>query len=348
MNSERRARAGFALPATLAVVGVVTLIFLVAITALVSLTAEARSARDRVRFLERALTAEATLAYMAATEPIRPFGLAVGSSRLIEEFGAGSAPPAVTSGQEPAEVRLDGRPYVMDVRGPLSVTLQDQAGLLNLAALDDASWGRLLAEGGVDPRTAQQLTARYRDYIDPDDLRQPDGAEAADYGAAGGPANRHLLRPAEWLSVLGARAALSPRAWMEIRDDLAADPTSVAINVNTSTPRALRVLFGLTEAQAEAAVRARQDMTFYSLEDVAAATGAPLVTDLERVYAYPSGRIRFIIRDARSAWTYRGRLTVDPSGLEQPVWIDQTELTEAPRRARADTSDAARLPYAPR
>lgn len=348
MISDRRTRDGFALPATLAVLGVVTLIFLVAITALASLTAEARSARDRVRFLERALTAEANLSYMAATEPIRPFGLAIGSPRLIEDLGPGVTPPAVSSGLEEAEVRLDGRPYLMDIGGPLTVSLQDQAGLVNLAALDDLSWVRLLALGGIDARTAQRLVARYRDYVDPDDLRQVDGAESADYGAGGGPANRQLLRPAEWLSVLGARDAMSPQAWMALRDDLAVDPTSVAINVNTATPRTLRVLFDLSEAQAQAALRARADAPFYSLGDLAAATGAPVVDILERVYVYPSGRIRFIIRDARSAWIYRGRLTVDPAGLEQPIWIDQTELSEAPRRARADTSDAARLPYAPR
>ncbi|MGN7099928.1 hypothetical protein, partial [Brevundimonas diminuta] len=62
-------RRGFALPAVLAVTGVVTLIFLVAITALASLTAEAAAARARVRFLQRAMTAEAALAYMAATCP---------------------------------------------------------------------------------------------------------------------------------------------------------------------------------------------------------------------------------------------------------------------------------------
>lgn len=348
MISDRKRRAGFALPATLAVLGVVTLIFLVAITALASLTAEARSARDRVRFLERALTAEATLSYMAATEPIRPFGLAIGAPRLIEDLGPGLTPPPVSSGLEEAEVRLDGRPYLMDVGGPIAVSLQDQAGLINLAALDDLSWARLLTQGGVEGREAQRLVARYRDYVDPDDLRQIDGAEASDYGPDAGPANRQMLRPAEWLSVLGARQAMSPQAWMALRDDLAVDPTSVAINVNTATPRALRVLFDLSEAQAQAAVRARADAPFYSLSDLAAATGAPVVDILERVYVYPSGRLRFIIRDTRSAWTYRGRLTVDPSGLEQPIWIDQTELSEAPRRARADITDAVRLPYAAR
>ena len=94
MISDRRTRDGFALPATLAVLGVVTLIFLVAITALASLTAEARSARDRVRFLQQAMTAEATLAYLASTEPLRPQGFAVGAGRILDEFSRqpGAAP----------------------------------------------------------------------------------------------------------------------------------------------------------------------------------------------------------------------------------------------------------------
>lgn len=345
--TSREARSGFALPATLAVLGVTTLVFLVAITALASLTAEARSARDRVRFLQQAMTAEATLAYLASTEPLRPQGFAVGAGRILDEFSRQPGAAPATSGLEAAEVRLDGRTYLMDVDGPVTAALQDQAGLLNLAFLDDAAWMRLLGEVGVAPREAQRLTARYRDYVDADDLRRVDGAEARDYPRHG-PANRALLRPTELLSVLGARDAFRPGAWRAVRDDLATDISAPAVNVNTATPRTLRVLFDLTPAQAEAAVAARRDAPFLSLADLAAAAGAPILDPVERIFTFPSGRVQVTLRDARSAWVYRSRLTLTPSGLEQPVWIDQTELSEAPRRARADTSNAARLPYAPR
>ncbi len=345
MGASRSARRGFALPAVLAVTGVVTLIFLVAMTALASLTAEAASARARVRFLQRALSAEATLAYMAATEPMRPYGVGVNELRPVGDMEAPEPPAASALPVE--KIMLDGRRYVMDVDGPMLVRLRDQAGMINTAMLYGPAHERFLEALGVEPAARQTLIARYLDYVDGDDLRQPDGAERSEY-PDGGPANRRLIRSAEWLSILGARQAVDPARWRALRDDLAADPLAPTMNVNTASPQALAVWFGLDEAQSQAVIRAREQAPLAYLSEVTAATGTALYEDAEQSYAYPSGRIVFTLHDTRSAWTYRARLTLTPSHLEQPLWIDQTELTEAPRRAVADISDATRLPYAPR
>lgn len=342
-----RMRRGFALPAVLAVTGVVTLVFLVAITALVSLTAEAASARSRVRFLQRAFTAEATIAYLAATEPLSPQAFAVGSPRSFGDFRSEDPGSIQTSGSAVSIVNLDGRPYLIEINGALEIRLQDQAGLINLAALDDLQSQRLAARAGASPAFAREMRPRYLDYIDGDSLSLPDGAEQPQYGP-GAPPNRPLRTANEWLSILGVRAAIDPKRWRSVRNDLAYDQTLMSLNVNTATSGTLQVLFGISEQQAEAAIRAREDAPFLSLEDFAAASGAPTPADAERIYTYPSGRVIYTIRDSRSAWTYRARLTLTPTGLEQPLWIDQTELTEAPRRAVADTSNATRFPYAPR
>lgn len=337
---------GFALPAVLAVTGVVTLVFLVAITALASLTAEAASARARVRFLERALTAEATIALLAATEPITPQAFAAGAPRNVNEFQGGGPVATSASGAPAAFVHLDGRPYAMDVRGLLKVAIQDQAGMINLAALDDDQTRRLADLAGMAPGSSRDLRSRYVDYVDKDSLRQPNGAEQSEYGVA--IANRPLLRPTEWLSVLGVRDAVDPTRWRSLRNDLATDPTLPSINVNTATPTTLQVLFGLSQRQAEAAIRGRESSAFQSLADFAAASGAAVRDDGERLYTFPSARLVYLIQDSRSPWTYRSRLTLTPSGLEQPLWIDQTEVTEAPRRTVADISNAIRFPYAAR
>ena len=339
-------RDGFALPAVLAVTGVVALIFLVAITALASLTAEAASARARVRFLQRALSAEAKLSYMAATEPMRAYGFSINDVRGFMDLGQTQPPPNL-SGAEVEPVRLDGRPYLMDVDGPLIVRMRDEAGMINMAMLYGQPYERLMERLGVEAGQRQEMIARYQDYIDTDDLKQPNGAERRDY-PDGGPANRRLMRPAEWLSILGAREVVDKRRWRDLRDDLAADPMSVAINVNTASPNVLSILFGMNEAQVQALVQAREDAPLLSATDIANVAGMPFGEDFERIYTYPAGVTLVTIRDTRSAWTYRARLSLTPSGLEQPLWIDQTELTEAPRRAVADTSDATRLPYTPR
>ena len=200
---------------------------------------------------------------------------------------------------------------------------------------------------GVQPGERQALIARYTDYIDSDDLRQPNGAERADY-ADGGPANRRLIRPTEWLSILGARQAVEPKKWRALRGELAADATAATQNVNTAGPAALAVWFGLNDSQIETVMRVREERPLTSLYDLASMTGAMLDLDQEQIFTYPSGVTILTLHDTRSAWVYRARLSLTPFGLEQPLWIDQTELTEAPKRARADTTDAIRLPYTPR
>ena len=341
-----QSRDGFALPAVLAVTGVVTLIFLVAITALASLNAEAGSARARVRFLQRALTAEAALSYMAATEPLKAQGLSVNDVRASTEFGE-ALPETPASGLPVDLIRIDNRPYLLDVNGPLVIRLQDQAGMVNLTQLRGRPFQRLMERFGVENAMSDVLAARYQDYVDSDDLRQTNGAERREY-ANGGPPNRALLRPTEWLSVLGARDAMDLRRWRLLKDKLASDDTSSAININTASPEALAVLFGLSEEQAAAVLREREITPLLSIQALEPYTGVQPEWDYEQIYTFPSTAMIVTIRDTRSAWTYRARLSLTPSGLEQPLWIDQTELTEAPRRAVADTSDATRLPYTPR
>lgn len=346
--AERR---GFTLPAVLAVTGVVTLVFMVAVTALASLNAEAAAARARIQFLQRALTAEAALAYLVATEPMNPQGLQLGASRVYDSLGPVAAPPPAPGGPPPlppGQLRLDSRPYLMDVDGPLVLRLQDQAGLINLATLDGDQTRRLVEMLGGAGSLAPTLLDRYRDYVDFDSLRRLNGAERGDYDLPDNPPNRGLRRPGEWLSVKGVREAVDPGRFALVRRQLAADDSVRTLNINTATPDMLRVVFDVGTDGAEALRRARETRPILDMNEFVAITGAPFAPNPEIIYTFPSGRILFEVRDARSAWIYRGRVFVTPGGLEQPLWIDQTELIEAPRRAAADTSHATRFPYAPR
>lgn len=348
MTANRAPRRGFALPAVLAVTGMVTLVFLVAMTALASLNAEAGSARDRVRFLQRAMTAEAMLTHLAATEPLSAAGISVNGLRAADEY---QTPIAVDDASGPrgpvAMVRLDNRLYRLDAPTDLAVALQDQGGMINLSGLQADQWRRLGQRLGMSPSQSARLSPLAVDYVDPDSLVAQGGAEASAYGDQP-PPNRSLRRGSEVLSILGVRQGVDAAQWRQLRPLLAADPTRTFMNVNTASPLALEVLLGLTPEQAQAALRSREDLPFNTISDLAAASGASLYDDGEALLTYPTGRIIHTIRDTRSAWTYRARITLTPSSLEQPVWIDQTELREAPRRAVADISNATRFPYAPR
>ena len=337
-------RDGFTLPAVLAVTGVVTLVFLVAISALASLNAEARSARDRIRFMQSALTAEAAIILMASTNPVDAQSVVIGGQRTLDEFDTASSADDMNAGTgNLTHFYLDGRPYALSGSRSLTITVQDQAGLINLAGLDPLAQRRLFDLLGVANSEATDLIAAFRDYVDTDDLRQLDGAEAAQYDASG-PANRPLRRATEWLSVRGARTAVDPAAWQRIRADLVYDQTFNAINVNTMTPAAIAVMFGLSPQQTRAAIEARRQTPFLSINAFETVVGVPNLGDPERLYTFPAGRMVYTIRDGRSPWIYRGRLTLTPASDEQPFWIDQTEQTEAPRRAVAPITDATPFP----
>lgn len=344
MTSNRRHASGFALPAVLAVTGVVTLVFLVAITALASLNAEARSARDRIRFMQSAMSAEAAIIYLATTSPIDSQSIVVGGQRALGEFDTETSAEEANAGTDSTtSLYLDGRPYSLANPQALTVTVQDQAGLINLARLNPLAQRRLFMLLGIAENETTDLVAAFRDYVDTDDLRQIDGAEAAQYDT-GRPANRPLRRASEWLSVKGARAAVDPAAWRRIRPDITYDQTLSAINVNTMTPTTMAVVFDITRQQAEAAVQARRQTPFLTINAFETAVGRPSLGDPELLYTFPAGRMLYTIRDTRSPWLYRGRLTLSPTSNEQPFWIDQTEQTEAPRRAVAPITDATPFP----
>lgn len=345
LTSDRRA--GFALPAVLTVTGVVTLVFMVAITALASLTAEAASARARIGFLQRALTLEATVAYLAVTEPFTPNAIAVGFPRNYDDQYVSAPVGGFATSASPAQVLLDGETYATDLRGPMTLTLRDQAGMLNLPQLNPDQLDKLGERLGMGRSERQGLGPRLMDYTDTDDLENQNGGERASYGASG-PANRPFLRPSELLSVLGIREATSAPRWRALREDIAADQSQRIYNINTASAATLEVWFGLTAEQADRAIARRRDVPFASVSSFGAAAGAALVDDGEILYTFPSGRILFTLSDGRSPWVYRGRLTITPTHAEQPVWLDQTDIMESARRTVADTTNATSFPYAVR
>lgn len=350
MNLQALRRSGgFVLPTVLVVTSVVTLIFLVAITALASLQREAGLARARVTFAQQAMTAEARLTYLGATERLAPFGLMIDAPLPPGEFQnlSPAEDAAFRAGMANAsELWLDGRPYRYGEAG--IIRMQDQAGMVNLSRLPAGAQGRLLARLNVSAADARSLEAALADYADRDDLRSTNGAERSDYpSGVDGPANRPLRLVDEFLNILGAREAVNMAAWRELRPSLAADVTSTQLNVNTADLEALQILFGMTETQARAAIRARQVQPFYSLEQVVSDTGVALNADPTIASVYPSGRIIYTMEDRLSRWTYSGRLTLTPTNSERPFWIDRTEFSEA-RRTGPEPLNAPEFPAAPR
>ncbi len=335
---------GFALPAVLVVVGVVTLVFLVAITSLAGLADQTRQVLGEVRFEQAALDAEAGASFLAATQPLTSTALMTGSGASAPASGGFGD----SSRQAADRIELDGRPYATPGPPRLLVSLQDEAGLVNLDVMGRNGAPGLFAALGVPPEQRAAMTDRLADYTDADDLKHAQGAEAADYVRAGvAPPPNALLRSATQLfGLLGWRQTVSPEAWAATRDQVTADPTSVSVNVNTASPTALKVLYGLTDPQVRAVVAQRAKAPLVNLEDFGRAAGVAMTGDIERVYTFPNGRFALKIVDPAAGLVARSRIVLTPQDAERPVWIEDRNVAILSKPERATTP--ANVPPLPR
>lgn len=323
------AKRGFALPAVLAVTAIVTLVFLVAILALDSLAEQTRRAVEAGRFETQALSLEAHAAYAAAV------GAPTADMVLVPDLDR----------RADARLRLDGTLYATSGAPSLRLSLQDEAGLVNLDNLPPPATARLLAALGAPVSQRAALVDRFSDYIDADDLARVDGAEAPAYRdqRLPPPPNAPLRTIDQALGVLGWKAAAPRARWRALRDDLTADPTSAAINLNTATPDTLKVMYGLDDSQIAAALDHRRRAPFVGLEDLGRAAGLRLSGDAERVYGFPNGRFALKITTLRAGLDYRARIVLTPRDRERPVWIENPILSSSPAGEKAERPTNAPL-----
>ena len=216
LAGRRRAPPGFALPSVLFVVAMVTLVFLVAIEALTSLAIETRRVKTSVAFQADALSLEARTAFLASTKPL-------GRSGVLR-----NDPNA------PVLLALDGRPY--DAGPDLTLSAQDEAGLINLDNISAAGQARLFAAMGVSAPDQSVMADRLGDYMDVHDLKRPQGADVADYVRAG------LRAPpkARWCGAGSCSACWAGTRWSAARSGALSPTTSPpipALPPPTSTPR---------------------------------------------------------------------------------------------------------------
>jgi general secretion pathway protein K len=154
----------------------------------------------------------------------------------------------------------DGQPHVWnDGEIAVSATAVDEAARIDLnAAPEPLLKGLLQNVGGLDSESAQRVLEAILDWRDPDDLRRPNGAEAADYRAAGlkyVPTNASFENVGELGRVLGVTSALMAK----IADSLTVYSRQPGINPATASRETLLALPGITPEQVDTFIAARRD-----------------------------------------------------------------------------------------
>src|SRR5450631_2034067 len=139
------------------------------------------------------------------------------------------------------------------------VSAIDESGKIDLNTAPDALLkGLLMTAGGLDEPSAAQFVDVIGDWKDADDLRRPNGAEAADYKAAGSPyvpANAFFETVPELQRVLG----MTPALYAKIADNLTVQSRQPGVNPLYASRATLLALPGATAAVVDTYIAQRRD-----------------------------------------------------------------------------------------
>jgi general secretion pathway protein K len=135
----------------------------------------------------------------------------------------------------------------------------DESGKIDLnTAAEGLLRGLLQTAGGLDFNAASQVLDAIQDWRDPDDLRRPNGAEAAEYEAAGRhyrPANARFEDVAELQRVLG----VTPALFAQIAGSLTVHTNMPGVNPTFASRTVLLAVPGATPEVVDTYLAQRQD-----------------------------------------------------------------------------------------
>jgi general secretion pathway protein K len=148
---------------------------------------------------------------------------------------------AATPSTDNDELHTDGTVYDWPFAGSIvRISIRDEFSKVNLNTAPEALLTSLFSSVGIDPAKAQSLAAAIADFRDADDLPRVNGAEEAEYQAAGlawGPKNAPFETTEELRQVLG----MTDRIYNQIIPDLTIHSWGT-VNPTLASDRVMAVL----------------------------------------------------------------------------------------------------------
>jgi general secretion pathway protein K len=236
--------------------------------------------------------------------------------------------------------QADGTPQTW-AEGEVRITTwaTDESARIDLNTANDLLLrGLLMTVGGLEATQADALMDAILDWRDPDDLKRPNGAEEADYRAAGKnykPANAPFETVGELARVLGATPELVAR----LADSLTVYARQPGVNTATASRDVLLAIPNMTPEIVDAFIQQRADALANKLpvpplpQAQGFASGAVPVFRIKAQASTPDG-VTFV-RDAVL------RLSVDP---RRPVIAYLWQEGARPAPPPAAVADAAASP----
>lgn len=308
--SQSKAQGGFVLALTILILAAV----LATATAFAVRLRMAQEAAERNKaYVEAQLAFESTQADLTVRLAALP--------RTVEGIGGG------------IENRLipDGRHYRTGEF--FTAQLQDSRGLINLNGGVPTLWqNRLLQTFGIGELEGEALLDVLKDYIDPDNLRRINGAEADDYQALGLPSPRNdiLVSPKEIRGM--PRWRNWPTLWENGFLDHVTTGTQGSINPNTASWQVLASVPRITPEAAKALVEIRKTGHLLSLVDLIGA-GAEQNNYLNlNVALIPSPTTLVTHWSTHLGWGRRYSITITPFSEYGPWRVDY--IDQVPKSAQ--------------
>ncbi len=209
----------------------------------------------------------------------------------------------------PAAWASDGQPHAWR-EGAVSIVASavDESARIDLNVAPDALLRGLFENvGGVDREAAARIVDAIQDWKDPDDLRRPNGAEEADYRAAGltyKPANAPFETVSELARVLG----VTPAVYARVAPTLTVQSRQPGINSALAPRDVLLAIPNVTPEQVDAFLAQRSEALAAKLPVPAFPPAAAYVAG-----AVPVWRIRAVATTPDGV-TFAREAVVRPSG----------------------------------
>lgn len=342
MKAARAHSGGYVMLLVAAVIALLAFVLLEAARAQSDLSLALRAQLADVERERTAQSLAGRVGFVLLTEPIGPRSVVVGG---VREGGQADDGLMNAAGGRVRELRLDGRYYVASGRNGVLVSVQDESGLLDMNAGDDAALAALLEQAGASAASARRLAAAVGDYVDGDDLARLDGAESDAYRRARlpEPPNRNMVNRWSAQGAFGWEGALSPEQRSEIWRNTGAAPSPAPLNVNTAPFAVLQAVLGDARmARAVAARRERQELR--SLNDVEALTGANTRASGVVLAAQPGSAFRLVVAfEAQGAARLESQLVLAGAEADRPIYWREARRDDG-RVGRDRENDAESLP----
>jgi general secretion pathway protein K len=196
---------------------------------------------------------------LARTEQLEARHLADGAqARYAAEAGVSRAVYELMRPNPDTRWVADGRPYKITFEEiEVEVRVSDEGGKVDINAADEQTLAALFGLAGVEREQAARLTDAVLDWRDPDDLVRPNGAEKAEYEAAGltyHPSNTGFATLGELQQVLGMDYEL----FRKLRPFVTVYSRSGRPNFGLAPMQLLQLLPGVTPELAQQLVEIRQ------------------------------------------------------------------------------------------